>query len=216
MRIDESNELWIINAAYVCLLLIFSCTENRNKSVSADEAISSVSVIGTIGMDGSKPKAIAVEYKWDLAGAELELSDFSVTDYGLTLSEKDLNAGNNPGEPVKIYLNDKAEISEKGGSSHGNFVIIELNVDYSVSRYARSYLATMAAGVRQVKDIKTSRGIITAGTKEVGNYYSYKYVGIDPMTGGTRPAEFYNYAYEGTYTIPEISGYELHMTSSKL
>ncbi len=191
---------------------LFSCAKNEKKTVSADEAILGVSVIGTIGMDGSKPRAIAVEYNRDLAGATLSLSDFSVSDYGLSLSDKDLNAGKNPGKPVKIYLNDKAELSENG-TNHGNFVIIELNTDYSVSRYARSYLATMAAGVTQTADIKTADAIISAGTREVGNFYRYEYVGIDPQTGGARPSEFYNYAREGTFSIPEIKGYELHLTS---
>ncbi|MBR1912750.1 MAG: hypothetical protein IJ828_10410, partial [Treponema sp.] len=211
------NKLSALFASAFCLpacFLVSCATTSFKESVSADDAIVGVSVIGTIGMDGSKPRAIAVEYNCDLHGAKLDLSDFSVTDYGLTLSEKDLNSGKNPGEPVKIYVNDSASVSEKGGTKSGNFVIIELNTDYSVGRYARSYLATMAAGVTQIKDIETASSLIMAGSREVGNYYRYEYVGIDPQSGKARESEYYNYAREGTYSISEIEGYELHMTAA--
>ena len=84
--------------------------------MGADEAIVSVSVIGTIGMDGSKPRAIVVEYDRDLSGAKIDLSAFDVWDYGLSLSEKDLNSGKDVGKPLKAYLNDTPSLSEKGGS----------------------------------------------------------------------------------------------------
>ena len=198
--------------ALCAVLALSSCTAKSGGTVSADDAIKGVSVIGTIGMDGSKPRTIAVEYDRALGGAKLSLDTFSVTDYGLTLSDDELNAGHDAGKPTRIYLNDSPALSEKG-AKNGRFVIIELNTDYSVGRYARSHLATMAAGVTQTRDISTKGGVITAGTHEIGNYYQYEYIGIDPQTGGARESEYYNYAREGTYTIGEIAGYELHMTA---
>lgn len=205
----------LVAAALTAALAAFSaflfpsCTKAAKESVGADEAIVSVNVIGTIGMDGSKPKAIVVEYDRDLSGAKIDLSAFDVWDYGLSLSEKDLNSGKDAGKPLKAYLNDTPSLSEKGGSKSGRYVIIEVNTDYSVGRYARSYKATMAAGIKQVKPLVTKKGTITPSLSEKGNYYDYEYVGIDPQTGGKRPAEHYRYANEGSYTIPEIAGYEL-------
>ena len=196
--------------------LALGCASNGNsakESISADDAIKGVSVIGTIGMDGSKPHALVVEYGIDLTGAKIDADTFDVYDYGLSLSQDELNAGSNAGVPTKIYLNDKPALSDNGGSKDGHFVIIEVNTDYSVGRYARSYLATMAAGVMQKKQIATKTAIITPSTKQIGNYYDYEYIGLDPQTGGTREAEYYLYANEGTYTIPEIAFYELHLTT---
>lgn len=58
-----------------CMLFVCSCASNQKTaaSIPADEAIVGVSVIGTIGMDGSKPRAIVVEYNCDLTGAKLDL-----------------------------------------------------------------------------------------------------------------------------------------------
>ena len=75
-----------------------------------------------------------------------------------------------------------------------------------------SVIGTIGMDGSKPRDISTKGGVITAGTHEIGNYYQYEYIGIDPQTGGTRESEYYNYAREGTYTISEIAGYELHMT----
>lgn len=191
-------------------LTLTGCASKPQESISADDAIVGVSVIGTIGMDGSKPKAIVVEYDRDLSGVKLDLSYFDIFDYGKLLSEKDLNSGSNAGKPVSIYVNNKPSLSKNGDKKNGRYVIIEVNTDYSVGRYARSYKATMAAGVTQIKSIPTKNGIITPSTKEKGNYYDYEYIGLNPQTGEPRPAEYYRYANNGTYTISEIQGYEVH------
>ena len=197
------------------LVVCTSCASKTAGSLTADDAITSISVIGTIGMDGSKPKAIVVEYDRNLSGAKIDLSAFDVWDYGLSLSEKDLNSGKDAGKPLKAYLNDTPSLSEKGGSKSGRYVIIEVNTDYSVSRYARSYKATMAAGVVQKKPIKSAGGIISPSSVEKGNYYDFEYIGIDPQTGGKRPSEFYRYANDGTYTIAEIAGYTKEVFAAK-
>lgn len=204
------NRFFAKAALTLSALMLFSCASTPKETVSADEAIVGVSVIGTIGMDGSKPRAIVVEYDRDLSGAKLDLSTFAVWDYGLSLSEKDLNSGKEAGKPFAVYLNEEPEVSQKGGTKKGRYVIIEVNTDYSVGRYARSYKATMAAGVTQTKPIVSKNCTITPSSTEKGNYYDYEYIGIDPQTLGKRPAEYYRYAKDGTYTIPEIEGFELH------
>ncbi|BDC97391.1 hypothetical protein [Treponema saccharophilum] len=91
------NRFFAKTALALSALMLFSCASTPKESVSADEAIVGVSVIGTIGMDGSKPRAIVVEYNCDLTGAKLDLSTFAIWDYGLSLSEKDLNSGKDAG-----------------------------------------------------------------------------------------------------------------------
>lgn len=184
------------------------------KEGSSAELMKGLSVIGIVDMDGSKPAAIAIEYEADLTGADIDLDTFEIEDYGLTLEDKDLDTGSDAGKAVKVYVNDKADIDENGGSGTGNFVIIEVNTEYSVGRYTRSWLATMAAGAKQVKDIKGDNCDIKASDNAVNNYYEFEYIGIDPMSGGFRDPEYYNYANEGTYTIKGIEGYELHMIES--
>ncbi|WP_296332966.1 hypothetical protein [uncultured Treponema sp.] len=148
------NRFFAKAALALSALMLFSCASTSKETVSADEAIVGVSVIGTIGMDGSKPRAIVVEYDRDLSGTKLDLSTFAVWDYGLSLSEKDLNSGKEAGKPLAVYLNEEPELSQKGGTKKGRYVIIEVNTDYSVGRYARSYKATMAAGVTQTNAVE--------------------------------------------------------------
>ena len=68
------NRFFAKAALALSALMLFSCASTPKETVSADEAIVGVSVIGTIGMDGSKPRAIVVEYDRDLSGAKLDLN----------------------------------------------------------------------------------------------------------------------------------------------
>ena len=164
------NRIYLSTVALALAASLFSaCTNTPKETVSADEAIVGVSVIGTIGMDGSKPRAIIVEYDRDLGGAKLALSTFKVSDYGLSLSEKDLNSGKDAGKPLAVYLNDTPALSNTGGTKSGRYVIIEVNTDYSVGRYARSYKATIAAGVMQIKPIVAKSCTIMPSSSEKGN-----------------------------------------------
>lgn len=182
--------------------------------ISADDAVKSVQTLGFVDIDGSKTYAIVVEYTVDLTGAKLALSDFEINDYGTSLSENDLNTGSDPGKPLKIYVNDEPATSENGGSGTGNYVIIEVNTDFSVGRFPRSWKITMAAGVKQTGTIKTATYTITPATKAVINYEEEVYIGYNPMTGQPRDPEYYNYALDGTYMIEGIEDYELHTIES--
>jgi len=184
------------------------------KEGSSADLMKNITVIGIVDMDGSKPAALAIEYDADLTGADLDLDTFEIEDYGLTLEDKDLDTGSDAGKPVKIYVNDTADIDENGGSGSGNFVIIEVNTAYSVGRFTRSWLATMFGGATQVKDIEGDNCKISASDAKVINYHEFEYIGIDPMNGGFRDPEYYNYADEGTYTIKGIENYQLHMIAS--
>lgn len=176
----------------------------------ADPGIVSVETLGFVDIDGSKTSAIVVEYNVDMTGADIDLDDYEIEDYGTTLTAGDLNTGSDPGKPLKIYVNNEPAISATGGSGTGRYVIIEVNTDFTVGRFARSWKITMAAGVKQVNEIKTDKYTIAPSAEAVTNYEQEVYIGFNPMTGQPRDPEYYNYAIDGTYTIEGIEDYELH------
>ena len=163
--------------------------EPERTEISADDAIEGVETLGFVDIDGSKIEAIAVRYGVDLTGADVSADDFAITDYGLTLTENDLNYGENPGAALRAYVNDAPAISPEGGSGTGQYVIIETDTAFQVSRFARSYEVTMAAGVTQTGTLTTDANIITPSTAEVCNYEEVTYTGYDPNTGEARPPE---------------------------
>ncbi|MGM9811924.1 MAG: alpha/beta hydrolase-fold protein [Muribaculaceae bacterium] len=178
--------------------------------VKCATGIEKVTVLGKVGMDGSKPYAIVAHYNGIIQGAKLTPEMFEVTNYGTSLGERDINAGVNPGKVTKVYVNSKPEVSNSP-SGKGCYVVFELNTDYSAGRYARSWLATMVASVKQLTNITTSRGVIKPSAEAVSNSHEFEYVGINPQDGSKRKPERYIYANEGTYTIEGIEQYQLHM-----
>lgn len=177
---------------------------------TAEQAIKSVKAIGFVDTDGSKLKAIALEYDRPIEAKAVSKETFAVEDYGMTLSEKDLTQGSAPGAVEKVYVNDTPEVSAAGGTSSGRYVIIEVNTDYQAGRFPRSYAITMAAGVKQCKAVHTADGLILPSEQAVTNYTQKTYIGYDPQTGRARAPEYYHYANEGAYTIAGLEGYQLH------
>lgn len=177
---------------------------------TAEQAIKGIKAIGFVDTDGSKLKAIAVEYDRPIEAEDVRKEAFQIEDYGMTLSEKDLTQGSQPGVIEKVYVNDAPETSAKGGTSSGRYVIIEVNTAYQAGRFPRSYAITMYAGVKQTRAIHTASGIILPSDQAVTNYTEKTYIGYDPQTGRERAPEYYNYANEGAYEIQGIGGYQLH------
>ena len=177
---------------------------------TAEQAIKSVKALGFVDTDGSKLRAIAVEYDRPIAAKAVSKDAFAIEDYGMTLSEKDLTQGSAPGAVEKVYVNDAPAVSAAGGTSSGRYVIIEVNTDYQAGRFPRSYAITMAAGVKQCKAIHTADGFILPSEQAVTNYTQKTYIGYDPQTGRARAPEYYHYANEGAYTIAGLEGYQLY------
>lgn len=175
----------------------------------ADEAITAMKALGFVDTDGSKLKAIALTYDREIPASAISKDTFQVKDYGTTLSEKDLTQGKDAGVISKVYVNSSPAVSKKGTAS-GRYVIIEVNWDYQTGRFPRSYKITMAASVKQVKDIQTEEGTILPSKEGKKNSVPYTYISYDPQTGKNRAPEQYDYAVDGTYTIDGLSGYELH------
>lgn len=176
----------------------------------ADEAITAMKALGFVDTDGSKLKAIALTYDREIPASAISKDTFQVKDYGTTLSEKDLTQGKDAGVISKVYVNSSPAVSKKGTAASGRYVIIEVNRDYQTGRFPRSYKITMAASVKQVKDIQTEEGTILTSKEGKKNSVPYTYISYDPQTGKNRAPEQYDYAVDGTYTIDGLSGYELH------
>lgn len=203
----------------LCMVLGCACptfaveTDNSTDTqISADAVINSIYVLGTVDWDCSKAYAIVVEYNIDMTGADVSTDTYEVNDYGTTLvpiAESTGNAGQGgyasngngiqPGAPMKVYVNDKPEISEDGGSGTGNYVIIEVNTDFWTPFFPGDWLITMAADVKQIETVETAEYTILPNSDAVSNYTT---------EDGT------NYAIEGSYEIEGIDGYELHMLES--
>ena len=163
--------------------------------VSADEAVVAVTTEGFVDTDGAKASKIIVEYNVDLTGAEVTTDMFEIFNYGIAQGDAKCELGSNPGAAV-------------AASVDGNKVIIELNTDYQLGSVCKKYPAAMAAGVKQVKDIVVGDAVISAGTKEIGNYTHQVIENVKP--NGKVSYDEWDLAAEGTYVIKGIDGFELY------
>lgn len=183
-----------------------SKNQSSGSTVSADDAIVGISTIGYVDVDGAKISAIAVEYNVDLTGAKVNTSMFQITDYGITQGDDACALGSNPGVATAVYVNDRAERSESGGTGTGNYVIIEVNTDYqlaSVMGGAAAYQVSMCAEVTQTGTIQAKDRVVTAGSHPVVNYTAQEITNYGKTT--TK-----NYADVGKFVIHGIEDYELH------
>ncbi len=179
MRKHFSKALVLIFATVVSISMV-------SYASSSDNAITGVSSIGFVDVDGAKVSAIAVEYDMDMADAEL-----SADAYSLTL--------NNVTDVTDIYVNDEPAISETGGSGSGNYVIIEVDTDYLMDS-EQSFESAMSVGVQQIQDIQVGDMTIAASDEIVCNY----------TESTNERGDEINVAEYGTYTISGIEGFKYY------
>lgn len=170
--------------------------------IPADEAIVGVQTVGFVDTDGAKLSAIAVEYRVDLTGAQVEPDLFHVDDYGLSSGSGKCELGSDPGRPLRAYVNDIPDRSPSGGSGRGNYVILEVNTEYQLAEAALSYRLAMYAGVKQTGTIRADGCTVTPGTREVTNYT------VTPVPVFQNMIDC-KLADDGTYVIHGIEGYRL-------
>lgn len=175
----------------------------------AEQAVKGVTAIGFVDTDGTKVKAIAVEYGVDLTGAQVSADTYEVEIYKPDSSDY-LVGYENIGKITKVYVNDQPDISAAGGSGAGNYVIIEVSTDY-VRTSDVSYLSALAVGVTQKGAITTGSGVIApSGTKYV-NYTSTMEERPAFMGGGTVENRTADY---GKFVIQGLDGYQIYGTST--
>ena len=214
----ETNE---DGAEYANDLELVTMVEAENVSevsdtVSADDAIEGIKVLGTVDWDCAKATAIVVEYNVDLTDADVSNDTYEINDYGTSLvpiadSTTDAGQGSycangngiQPGAIMNVYVNDEPEMTETPSGS-GKYVIIEINTDYFLPFFPGDWRIVMNADVKQIKDITAGDTLITAATEAVKNYEEIETKIKDSIV-------LAKYALEGTYEIEGLEGYELHM-----
>ena len=154
---------------------------SKTGQLSADEAVTSVKALGFVDLEGAKTKAVIVEYELPINGASVDTTTYRITNYTLiqidengfdTAIEMDYDGiPGNEGTIERVYVNDRPELSEKGGIKEGRYVIIEVNTAYMLSGQNLSYTASLIAGATQINPVKTSDGrTIGPNTREIRNY----------------------------------------------
>ncbi|MZI95035.1 peptidase [Vibrio sp. CAIM 722] len=157
-----------------------SHTLAAKKTVSADNAITSVKSYGFVDLEGAKTSAIIVEYNTPIDAKSVDSNDYQITDYALyqerqhgfdkTIERDNDSVKGNEGHITKVYVNNKPMPSISGGTKSGRYVILEVNTAYMLKAQNLVYTSTMMAGVKQISDIQGEDAKITAGTKEIVNY----------------------------------------------
>ena len=161
------------------------------ENVSADDAIVGVTTIGYMASDGTRLSAIAVEYGYDLAGADVDVNTYQ-TDVWTTTSITNTGGGS-MGDIVNVYINDEADVSDTGGKIAGNYMIIEVYTDF-IFTSEPAFLLSMSGGIVQTADITVDQYAIASSETEFGNY-----TGLNNSRA----------ANHGEYTIKGIEGYQL-------
>ena len=184
-------------------------------TVKAEDAIVSVKSIGFVDADGTKLKAIAVEYNVELDASSIALESFEIEDFTTTsgMLQSGAALGTEKGIATKAYLNNEPKTAETGKDT-GSYVIIEVNTDYLLASVPQ-YTAALIAGVHQVGEISGPTTIVTPGSDFIRNYEIVKNEGggNGGGNGGGQMMLPTSYVYaEGSdsYRIEGIEGYELH------
>ncbi len=208
MKFSGKHQKWGKTAMTAVLALAIGASASFlafAASESDPAVIKSVYGIGFVDADGSKLEAIAVQYSEDIDAASVQLADYEVEDY-CTLSSAALQAGENAGVPLKAYVSKKAVTGQPADS--GSYVIIEVNTDYMLASVASNYKTSMAAGVKQVGEVKTASGKTVVPTDDFVTNYVYSEVPGISMRG-TPKVDIYWDAIDGQYTIKGIEDYQL-------
>ena len=156
-------------AALMAIVLGLLCACGGNKDKNTENPIKSVTAIGFMDYDGPKLKAIALEYEQDLTGANVGKDTYEIT--VLSSIKCDYIGDGKLGDITKVYVNDKVETSENGGSGFGKYVIIEVFTDYYSSTNL-VYSRTMSARAKQIKDITLGNGNVISAYDEFANNIS--------------------------------------------
>lgn len=157
----------------IALMMTFAlcamCACGKGKTDASGNPIKSITAIGFMDYDGPKLKAMALEYEQDLTGANVDKSTYEIA--VLSSINCDYIGNGKIGDIVNVYVNDKIETSERGGSGSGKYVIIEVFTDYT-SATNLVYTRTMSARAKQVKDIELGDGTVIPAYDEFANNIS--------------------------------------------
>jgi dienelactone hydrolase len=218
----------------VCMLLglgLSGCGGGNSiqSTTSADDAISSVSTISFVDLDGPKVQAIVLKYKDTLKSGSVNLNTYDALSYANLAQNYDdaaaatrngLNGSypafaqetGTPGAPAYVYVNSTPTIDSTNhtGAASGNYVIIELNTNYLLADAVPYWRAGVAGGVKQKTSISVSDGVtISPSTTVKSNYVSDYYYNFAP--DGSDNSVYLDTVLDDTsYAINGITGYKLY------
>ncbi|MBR1813168.1 MAG: SEL1-like repeat protein [Lachnospiraceae bacterium] len=166
--------------------------EAKEETVSAKDAVKSVTSYGFVDLEGAKLSAIIVEYDKEILASSVELDDYDIMDYAILQEEQngfektvevdgDEEAGNE-GKAVRVYVNDEAVPSENGGKESGKYVIIEVNTDYMLTGQNLVYTTSMMAGITQKGEV-SGKGFKVLPSEELIANYTAKEVEVNGWGG---------------------------------
>jgi len=219
----------------------YACTKNT-KNISADDAITAVTTIAFVDIDGPKVQAIVVKYNDTLLKGSVSTATYNAYSYAnlpIVYEDGAANGGTvtaaeggtesmypafeletgTPGAITYAYVRSTPTIDPKHvGDKSGNYVIIELNTDYMLASAIADWRSGVAGGVEQLVSITAADNkIITPNTAVKSNYVDAYYYNMAPMGSG---ADQVDHSYWGDmvfddslYTLSDIAGYKLHTSN---
>ena len=165
------NRIAVMLVAVMTMFVLgaLSACDGDDDSDAAGNPIQSITAIGFVDYDGPKLKAMALEYEQDLTGADVSADTYEISVFSsINCTYK---GDGDIGDILNVYVNDKAETSENGGTGSGKYVIIEVFTDY-ISATNLIYTRTMSARAKQVKDITLGNGAVISAYDEFANNVS--------------------------------------------
>lgn len=161
--------------------------------------IESVTALGEVYPSGEKIVGLAIQYDCEIDGSSLTLGGSGV---GQQASEAGLGSYSVLSRSItNIYTNDTASLSEDGGLSSGNYVILELGLTDSGARTMLFHfpkgevgtdgpvsLSTSTVSVCQLEDITDVAGNVIEGDSSSTRYLDSETVSdpdVDQFTMGT-------------------------------
>ena len=216
----------------VCMLLglgLSGCGSSVHTTTSADDAISSVSTISFVDLDGPKVQAIVLTYKDTLNAGSVNLNTYDALSYANLAQNYDDAAAatrnglngkypafaqetGTPGAPTYVYVNSTPTIDSTNhtGAASGNYVVIELNTNYLLANAVPYWRAGVAGGVEQKVPISVNEEVtISPSTTVKSNYVSDYYYNFAP--DGSDNSVYLDTVLDDTsYVINGITGYKLY------
>ncbi len=186
------------NTVAATLAATSTTPDSKPRTITADQAISSVTTSGFVDVDGAKALTIAIKYNLDLKGAKIDLGSFKVWDYA---QGQAVQLGANPGMPVSAYIDDEPGDTD-GRTGSGHYLVIKLNTNYQLAAVP-AYQAAMAAGITQVASFTTADKVtVTASTTSFTNYT------VVTSTDRQGNTIYTNTATPSTVTLTNVKSYK--------
>ncbi len=202
---------------------------------TAADAITKVSTVAFVDVDGPKVKAIVVKYDRALRAGAATTKTYDVFSYANLPIVYDVASSNGgpttgpeanqpytayptftyqngtPGAATKVYVSSTPKIDPRGkGDARGHYVIIELNTDYQLTSTVKAWRSGVAGGVEQKVQVTLADGTRVTPSDDVESNYAPSYVyDISPF-GDSHSATYSEVFDDSLYTLKDLAGYKIY------